>query len=50
MDYILILVVCGAVVVYLLLRRQKKNPPDHDVYVCTICGEKDCICHKEESH
>jgi hypothetical protein len=50
MDYIPLLVVCAAVIAYLLLRSQKKKSPPPEVYVCNVCGEKDCICHKEEPH
>ena len=26
---------------------RKKTAPDA-VFVCDVCGEKDCVCHKEE--
>lgn len=33
----------------LILRKKTMGPTPHDTYVCDVCGEKDCICHKEES-
>jgi len=48
MTYILIIVLCAAGILLLLARRQRKPPPPRDTFVCDLCGEKDCICHKEE--
>ena len=41
----------AAVVIFLLFRiiASKINKPDEPVtYVCDECGEKDCVCRKED--
>jgi hypothetical protein len=48
MWYVMLIVLCAGVAVYLILRKAKKTESARDVYVCTVCGEKHCICHKEE--
>ena len=47
MEYLILIVVCAVVVGYLLFRRKSQMKPQ-DTYVCDICGEKECLCHKEE--
>ena len=44
----IMLILCAAIVGYVTLRSKKgkERPPDH--YVCDICGERDCLCRKEE--
>lgn len=37
----------ACILVYLLFWRDKKEVPPGDSYVCDVCGEKHCICHKE---
>ena len=48
MLYVTMLVAAIGVVAYYLLRRSKKKVSPLDVYVCDVCGKKDCICHKVE--
>ena len=40
-----ILIIALAIWVF-RIAKTKKTP--HDTYVCDICGEKDCVCHKQE--
>jgi hypothetical protein len=47
MEYVIAAVVFAGVVGYLILRRKNRKEPQ-DTYVCDICGEKECLCHKEE--
>ena len=48
MEYLILVIVCAGVVGYLLFRRKKEKEP-HDTYVCDVCGEKECLCHKVET-
>ncbi len=41
-----ILVLCSAVLVFVFIKRAKKKEPPDVSYVCDICGDKDCDCHK----
>jgi hypothetical protein len=47
MEYLVAVVVCAVVFGYWISRKRNKKPPQ-DTYVCDICGEKECLCHKEE--
>jgi len=33
----------------IVLKKQKKPKDDLIVYTCDICGDLDCICHKENN-
>lgn len=44
---IAILVIAGICLLYYLARSKKEIVPE-DTFVCDVCGEKHCICHKEE--
>ena len=44
---IVILAIAGGCVLYFYVRSKTEIVPE-DTYVCDICGEKHCICHKEE--
>jgi hypothetical protein len=56
MKYILLIVlICAAIIAFVLIRRRKASTPPVDVYVCSECGLKHCVCRKEprddsESH
>ncbi|MGE5842115.1 MAG: hypothetical protein ACM335_07545 [Deltaproteobacteria bacterium] len=47
MEYLFVAVACAAVVGYLLFRKKSRTPAQ-DTYVCEICGETECLCHKAE--
>lgn len=47
MEYLLAVIVCIAAVGCLIFFKKKRQKPQ-DTYVCDICGEKDCLCHKVE--
>ena len=32
----------------LVTRLTRKDQHPQDTYICDVCGEKECICHKEE--
>jgi hypothetical protein len=42
----ILLVVLGVIGILVFRTRQRKTPPQ-DTYVCDVCGEKECVCHKE---
>jgi hypothetical protein len=48
MWFVILLILCAAVIAYLLLRRKGETEIVQDTYVCDVCGEKECICRKEE--
>ena len=48
MWFVILLILCAAVIAYLLMRRKEGAEAVHDTYVCDVCGERECICHKEE--
>ncbi|MBN1102464.1 MAG: hypothetical protein JXL84_03520 [Deltaproteobacteria bacterium] len=51
MEYYLpVLILAAALAVYFLLRKPGMKDPPRDLYVCDVCGKKDCICHKEAPH
>lgn len=45
---IVILVVAGGSALYLLKGRKREDVVPQDTFICDVCGERDCICHKEE--
>jgi hypothetical protein len=47
MEYLVLIVLCAVVVGYLIFRQKNRKAPQ-DTYVCDVCGEKECLCHKEE--
>jgi hypothetical protein len=47
MEYIIAVIVCAVVVGYLMVRQKNKKEPQ-DTYVCDLCGQKECLCHKVE--
>ena len=48
MWFVILLILCAAVFAYLMMRRKGRQELPHDTYVCDVCGERECICHKEE--
>jgi hypothetical protein len=46
MWILLILAVCIIVMVFWVLKNREKPP--EETYVCQVCNERECICHKEE--
>ena len=49
MMWEMILLGIGAAVVgYVLITRSKKAEAADVTYVCNVCNERDCVCHKEE--
>ena len=46
---IIVLVLFSVTMAYIFTKRSKKEEMPHVRYVCDICGEKDCICHKEDT-
>jgi hypothetical protein len=45
---LIIVVIFVVIAAWVLMKRTGKEELPHVRYVCDICGEKDCICHKEE--
>jgi hypothetical protein len=48
MWFVILLILCAAVIAYLLVRHKGGREIAHDTYVCDVCGQRECICHKEE--
>jgi hypothetical protein len=48
MWLLIVLILCAAAAAYLLLTQRKKDKAPRDTYVCDVCGEVECICHKEK--
>ena len=48
MKYLLLSVILVCILVYAVLKMSGKKDPDVDTYVCDVCGERHCVCHKEE--
>ena len=48
MLQILFFALCIVGLAFLVNRIVKKEGPPADTYTCDVCGEKDCVCHKEE--
>ncbi|MFH1488243.1 MAG: hypothetical protein ABII06_05020 [Pseudomonadota bacterium] len=44
---IIILLIILALVAYAALRKPARNEPPPESFVCDICGQDECICHKE---
>jgi len=45
---IIVIVILIAILAYLFTRRTNKEELPHASYVCDQCGERDCVCHKED--
>ena len=46
--WIVILLIVLGVIGFLVFRSRGRETPQKDTYVCDVCGEKECVCHKEE--
>jgi hypothetical protein len=46
---VIVIVIVTAIVVYLFTRRTAKEELSQVRYVCDVCGERDCVCHREDS-
>jgi hypothetical protein len=47
MWLIFIVLLCAAAVAYVLFRKKKPDTPPQDKYVCDVCNETECICHRQ---
>lgn len=43
-----LLLLIAAGVAYAVLKKKKTDTPPQDTYVCDVCNERECICHKQE--
>jgi hypothetical protein len=48
MWLLIIVIILVVIAAWVHMKRKGKEELPHVSYVCDICGEKDCICHKEE--
>jgi LPXTG-motif cell wall-anchored protein len=48
MWLIIMMVLFAAALAYGVFRKKKPDTPPHDTYVCDVCNERECICHKQE--
>jgi hypothetical protein len=46
--WIAILLIVLAAVSILVFRTRQRKSPANDTYVCDVCGQKECVCHREE--
>lgn len=46
---IIILVLFAVALAYAFSRKTKKEEGPHVTYVCDVCGERDCVCHKVDN-
>jgi len=43
------LIVAVAIFLFFRILASKRNKPEEPVtYICDECGEKDCVCHRED--
>jgi hypothetical protein len=47
MWLVILLILCAAVGAFVLFSRKRTEDHPKDTYVCDVCGEQECICHKE---
>ena len=45
---LILFAVCMILLAIVVSRMTRKKTPPEDTYVCDVCGEKSCICHKEK--
>ena len=48
MWHLILFAICILVLAIVITKLTKKKKSEKDTYVCDICGQKDCLCHKEE--
>jgi hypothetical protein len=48
MWIVIVLIVLGVIGGILVFRTRRGRTPPRDTYVCDVCGQKECVCHKEE--
>lgn len=48
MGWVVAILIVAGVLAFYGFRRARMNNVPQDTFVCDICGEKHCICHKEE--
>jgi hypothetical protein len=46
---IIVVVMFAVILVYVLTRKARKEELPHVTYVCDVCGERDCLCHREDA-
>lgn len=45
MIYLLVVLIVAAIVTVAVIRKRNTSAAESH-YVCDVCGERDCICHK----
>jgi hypothetical protein len=45
MIYLLVVLIVAAIVTVAVIRKRNQSAAESR-YVCDVCGERDCICHK----
>ena len=48
MAYLIGGVIVAGIVTIIVIKRHKTKWAAESRYVCDVCGERDCICHKVE--
>ena len=44
---IILIIIILLVILFAAKNKAQKRAPHPETYVCDICGENECICHKE---
>ena len=45
---VVIVLVCFILLLFGFMMMRKKSDSEQVNFICTDCGEKDCICHRED--
>ena len=47
-EVVIVIFLAGMLVHFLIRKTNRKELPN-ETYICDVCGDKDCVCHKENS-
>jgi hypothetical protein len=42
-----VLITPSGLLVHVLTRKTKRKELPNETYICDVCGDKDCVCRKE---
>ena len=46
MTYLIVAIVAAMVVAFVIMKKNRSGSAIDSRYICDVCGERDCICHK----
>jgi hypothetical protein len=44
---VVIVILLAGLLVHVLTRKTKRKELPNETYICDVCGDKDCVCRKE---